>query len=110
MAKHTIIDHRRLSFNGNGTQLFGKFIIWYLLTIVTLGIYGFWLSIKLKKWVTEHTDGLGGGKSEFDGGLFGLIKAYVIGLLFVAAPFLILMAAITGITGIILPFFCRFSH
>ena len=29
-----------------------KFI---LLTIITFGIYSFWLSIKMKQWVTKHT-------------------------------------------------------
>ena len=55
VAKHTIIDGRRLTFDGNGGQLFGNYIKWFLLTIVTLGIYGFWLSIKMKQWVIKHT-------------------------------------------------------
>ena len=55
VAKHTIIDGRRLTFDGNGGQLFGNYIKWFLLTIVTLGIYGFWLSIKMKQWVVKHT-------------------------------------------------------
>ena len=29
--------------------------IWFLLTIITLGIYGFWLSIKMRQWVVKHT-------------------------------------------------------
>jgi uncharacterized membrane protein YjgN (DUF898 family) len=55
VAKHTIIDGRRLTFDGNGGQLFGNYIKWFLLTIVTFGIYGFWLSIKMKQWVVKHT-------------------------------------------------------
>ena len=54
-CKHTIIDGKRLSFDGNGWQLFGQFIKWLLLTIITLGIYSFWLRIKMKKWVVSHT-------------------------------------------------------
>lgn len=55
MAKHTIIDGRRLTFDGKGGQLFGKYIVWLLLTIITLGIYSFWLGIKMKQWVVSHT-------------------------------------------------------
>ena len=54
-AKHTIIDGQPLKFDGTGGQLFGNFIKWFLLTIITLGIYSFWLSIKMKQWVTMHT-------------------------------------------------------
>ena len=55
VAKHTVIDGRRLTFDGTGGQLFGNYIVWFLLTIVTLGIYSFWLGIKMKQWVTKHT-------------------------------------------------------
>jgi uncharacterized membrane protein YjgN (DUF898 family) len=53
--KHTIIDGKRLYFDGNGGQLFGNYIKWLFFTIITLGIYSFWLSIKMKQWVTSHT-------------------------------------------------------
>ena len=36
-------------------QLFGNYIKWVLLTIITFGIYAFWLTIKMKQWVTKHT-------------------------------------------------------
>ena len=54
-AKHTIIDGHKLIFDGTGAQLFGNYIKWFLLTIITFGIYSFWLSIKMKQWVTKHT-------------------------------------------------------
>ena len=54
-AKHTIIDGRQLRFDGTGGQLFGNYIKWFLLTIITLGIYSFWLSIKMREWVVKHT-------------------------------------------------------
>ncbi len=54
-AEHTIINGKRLSFDGKGIQLFGNYIKWLLLTIVTLGVYGFWLNIKMKQWVVSHT-------------------------------------------------------
>ncbi|MBR3994525.1 MAG: DUF898 family protein [Clostridia bacterium] len=54
-AKHTIIDGRQLRFDGTGGQLFGNYIKWFLLTIITLGIYSFWLNIKMREWVVKHT-------------------------------------------------------
>ena len=55
IAEHTIIDGRQLMFDGKGSQLFGNYIKWLLLTFLTLGIYGFWLNIKMKQWVVYHT-------------------------------------------------------
>ena len=54
-AKHTVINGKRLYFDGKAIQLFGNWIKWLLLTIITLGIYSFWLGIALKKWRTKHT-------------------------------------------------------
>ena len=54
-AKHTVIDGRKLTFDGTGAQLFGNYIKWFLLTVITFGIYSFWLSIKMKQWVIKHT-------------------------------------------------------
>ena len=53
-TKHTVINGKRLKFDGTALQLFGNWIKWLLLTIVTLGIYSFWLGIKLKQWKTKH--------------------------------------------------------
>ena len=55
IAKHTIIDGRQLVFDGKGIQLFGTYIKWWFFCIITLGIYGLWLNIKMKQWVTKHT-------------------------------------------------------
>lgn len=52
---HTIIDGRRLTFDGRAIQLFGKWILWWFLCIITLGIYAFWMNIALQKWITKHT-------------------------------------------------------
>ena len=37
-------------------QLFGLWVRWFLLTIVTLGIYGFWVAPRVHKWIVENTD------------------------------------------------------
>ena len=54
-AKHTVIDGRRLQFTGTGLGLLGRYLLWLLLTIVTMGIYGFWFGIALKKWRIANT-------------------------------------------------------
>jgi len=54
-AKHTVIEGRRLEFTGTAAGLFGQWVKWLLLSIITIGIYSFWVNIKLKKWRTEHT-------------------------------------------------------
>ena len=55
VADHTIIDGRRLVFDGNGLQLFGNYIKWWFFCIITFGIYSFWLGIKMKQWIVKHT-------------------------------------------------------
>ncbi len=39
-----------------GVQLFGSYIKWWLLTLVTFGIYGiFFLPVRMLQWFTKHT-------------------------------------------------------
>lgn len=52
---HTVIDGRRLKFNGKAVGLFGLWIKWLLLSIITLGIYGLWVGISLEKWKVKNT-------------------------------------------------------
>lgn len=52
---HTVINGKRLKFNGTAIGLFGNWIKWFILTIITIGIYGFWLGIALEKWKTKNT-------------------------------------------------------
>lgn len=53
--EHTVIEGRRLKFDGTAVGLFGNWIKWLLLCIITLGIYSFWLNIKLEQWKVKHT-------------------------------------------------------
>ena len=55
IASHTVIDGKRLTFDGKGGQLFGNYIKWFLLTLITIGIYSLWLWIKMKQWTVKHT-------------------------------------------------------
>ncbi|MDE7329916.1 MAG: DUF898 family protein [Clostridia bacterium] len=54
-CKHKIIDGVALSFDGTGVEYFEKRIVWTALTVITLGIYGFWLKVKSLKWTLSHT-------------------------------------------------------
>lgn len=54
-ADHTTIDGRQVVFDGHGEELFLNYLKWALLTVITFGIYGFWLSLKMKAWIVEHT-------------------------------------------------------
>lgn len=42
-------------FDGTVLNLYAHWIKWLLLTIITFGIYGFWVCIAVKKWKTKHT-------------------------------------------------------
>ncbi len=55
-TRHTIIRGQRLYFDGTVWQLFGNILKWSILTLITLTIYGWWLPIKWRKWVTKHVD------------------------------------------------------
>lgn len=52
---HTVIQGKRLRFNGSAGSLFLNWIKWLLLSIITLGIYGFWVGIALEKWKVKNT-------------------------------------------------------
>ncbi len=53
-AKHTVVCGRRLTFDGTGLQLFENYLIWGVLTLITLGIYGLWVPFKLRSWYCGH--------------------------------------------------------
>ena len=54
-AKHSYIEGRQLVFTGTGVGLFGLWIKWFLLIVITLGIYGIWVAPRVAKWKWEHT-------------------------------------------------------
>lgn len=55
-ATHTILLGRRLKFTGMATHLFGLWLKWWFLMIITLGIYSLWVGPRMVKWIVEHTD------------------------------------------------------
>ncbi len=54
-VRHTVIDSRRLVFDGAVGDLFIKYLLWGLLTLVTCGIFSLFAPVKYLKWETEHT-------------------------------------------------------
>ena len=42
-------------FTGTGLGPFGLWIKWFLLIVITVGIYGFWVAPQIAKWKWEHT-------------------------------------------------------
>ena len=52
---HTVINGKRLKFTGSAVGLFGNWIKWLFLCVITLGIYSFWLRIALEKWKVKNT-------------------------------------------------------
>ena len=49
-AKHTVICGYRQVFDGRAGSLIPRWMLWMLLTILTLTIYGWWNPIRLRKW------------------------------------------------------------
>jgi uncharacterized membrane protein YjgN (DUF898 family) len=45
----------RFDFVGSGTSLLGTFIVGYLLTMITFGIYGAWFNVSLWKFMAKNT-------------------------------------------------------
>lgn len=73
LYEHQVIDDRKLVFDGNATSLFGQWVKWTLLSVITLGVYALFVPIKKMQWITEHTHIQNAttdaqeNKSEFDG-------------------------------------------
>ena len=55
-VRHTYINGRQLTFDGKARQLYGKYLLWLFLSVITLGIYFLiWMPINLVRWQTKHT-------------------------------------------------------
>ncbi len=82
LASNTYVCGRRRTFDGTGWELAKKYLLWLLLSYVTFGIYGLWLSNNVRKWVTEHThyeNEPAVGDSYYDGKILPLFILKVLG-------------------------------
>ena len=50
-----IIDGKQVVFAGRGKKLFWRYILWSLLSVVTLGVWSFWMTVRILKWKAEYT-------------------------------------------------------
>lgn len=89
LASHTVINGKRMTFDGKGGDLFVKYIIWLLLSYVTCGIYYFWMNVALKKWISEHThfENEPDNNSFFDGRVGDYIITSILSVLALLVPF-----------------------
>jgi hypothetical protein len=55
MNSHTYIEGRQLEFTGNALDLIFQWIKWLLLSFITLGIYGFWVGLRMHQWIAKNT-------------------------------------------------------
>ena len=53
-ANHTTVNGAQMRFTGSAAGLFGHWIKWLLLSIITAGIYSFWVVPRMTKWIVEH--------------------------------------------------------
>ncbi len=76
-VEHTVYNGKRLKFEGTGASLFVQKFKWIFFTIITLGIYGFWVPIKKEQWIVSNIhfekEEFVKGDSYFDGGVLGII-------------------------------------
>jgi uncharacterized membrane protein YjgN (DUF898 family) len=61
-ARHLSVDGRRLTFTGRAPDLLRDWVRWWPLVLVTLGLYGFAVVPKVRRWVWDHTDVLASGQ------------------------------------------------
>jgi uncharacterized membrane protein YjgN (DUF898 family) len=56
ICKNSTIGGKRYAFKGTAGGLFGRWIVWFLLSIITLGIYSFWATRNQIRWVVENIE------------------------------------------------------
>ncbi len=54
-TEHTVCDSRRLVFVGSVGNLFVKYLLWGFLSIITFGIFAWFVPVKELRWQTENT-------------------------------------------------------
>lgn len=78
-TRNCVIDGRKLVFDGRAGELFKKYIVWWGLSAVTLGVYGvLFLPLRLRQWETAHTRFEGDAEeSRYEG---TVLKTFVVNL------------------------------
>lgn len=53
-ARNTYLFGHRLRFTGSGLGLFGQWVKWWFLILITFGVYAFWVVPRYTGWIVEH--------------------------------------------------------
>lgn len=95
------MNGRKLEFDGHAAQLYGKFLLWLFLSLITFGIYLLLrMPLNLQRWKISHTHVAGytvDGKkaqSKFTGTMFGLLGVNIVRLL--CLPFSVITLGFMG--------------
>ncbi len=54
VCQRTYVNGIPMRFTGSGGGLFGHYIKWWLLCVITLGIYSIWVGNRLRQWAIKH--------------------------------------------------------
>lgn len=54
-CNHKVICGKRLKFIGDPKELIGHWILWWFLTIITVGLYGLVVKVRFEQWITANT-------------------------------------------------------
>lgn len=46
----------RIRYTGSGADILGRYILWAILSVITLGIYGPWAINNFYRYVIEHIE------------------------------------------------------
>jgi uncharacterized membrane protein YjgN (DUF898 family) len=85
-------EKHRLSFHGDGGELFITYLVNGLLTIITVGIYRFWAKVRVRKFLYRYTEFMG---ERFD--YHGTGKELFIGFLKALGFLIVYVLIIAGI-------------
>ena len=55
ICAHSVICGKRLKFIGNPKELIDHWVLWWLLTILTLGLYSFVTKLRFQQWIIANT-------------------------------------------------------
>ena len=97
--KHTVYNGKRLKFEGTGGDLFVNIFKWIFFSIITLGIYIFFIPVKRTKWVISNlhfeNEEFNKDESFFDGNTLQLIGINILSKLMTVCSLGLLYPIIT---------------
>ena len=54
-CKHTVICGKRLKFIGDPKELIDHWILWWILIVITFGLYSLVVKIRFERWITANS-------------------------------------------------------